>query len=74
MFKKSLRDADLPEYYSLHSLRHTYATHLRSKGVPLDIVQKLLGDSSSKTTDDFYDHSIALHFRTQADMVDFDDD
>ena len=72
-FKHYIRKAGLSEQYSLHSLRHTYATHLRQKGVPLDIVQKLLGHASSRTTDESYDHSVALHFRAQADLIDFDE-
>lgn len=73
-FKKYIRKAGLPEHYSLHSLRHTYATYLRQQGVPLDIVQRLLGHSSSRITEAHYDHTVALHFRAQADLVDFEDD
>ncbi|MBT5874227.1 MAG: site-specific integrase [Candidatus Latescibacteria bacterium] len=69
-FKTEIRKAGLPESYSLHSLRHTYATHLQEKGVPRDIVQKLLGHSSPVTTG-IYDHSEALHFREYADKADF---
>jgi len=71
-FKWYIRKLGLPESYSLHSLRHTYATYLRKRGVPVDIVQKLLGHASSRTTSENYDHSIALHFRAQADLVDFE--
>ena len=69
-FKRILSLADLPDEYSLHSLRHTYATHLREKGVPRDIIQSLLGHSSPDTTT-IYDHSDALYFRQFDDMVDF---
>jgi hypothetical protein len=37
-------------------------------------VQKLLGHSSPRTTSENYDHSIAVHFRAQADLVDFEDE
>jgi integrase len=67
-----LQIAGLPDEYSLHSLRHTYATHLREKGVPRDIIQSLLGHSSPDTTT-IYDHSDALYFRQFADMVDFEE-
>ncbi len=33
-----------------HTLRHCYATHLNNMGVPLDMVQKLLGHSNIQTT------------------------
>jgi integrase len=71
-FKEYTRAAGLPEHYSLHSLRHTYATHLRKKGVPLDIIFRLLGHSSPAVTSAHYDHTIALHFRAQADLIDFE--
>jgi len=71
-FKKFIRKAELNEIYTLHSLRHTYATLLREKGISLDVVQKLLGHSSFRTTDENYDHSSAIAFRSQADLVDFE--
>lgn len=73
-FKQFIRAAVLPDHYSLHSLRHTYATYLRQQGVPLDLVQKLIGHKSPLTTAENYDHSIALHFREQADLVDFEEE
>ena len=38
----------------LHDLRHTYATYLLSKGVPIKYVQEQLGHSSAKMTLDVY--------------------
>lgn len=38
----------------LHDLRHTYATYLLSKGVPIKYVQEKLGHSSAKMTLDVY--------------------
>jgi len=73
-FKKLIRKAGLNDIYTLHSLRHTYATMLREKGVPLDIVQKRLGHSSYRTTDENYDHSSAIAFRSQADLVNFEEE
>jgi integrase len=70
-FKKYVRRAGLPDRYSLHSCRHTYTTYLRSKGVPQDVIQRLLGHTSTSTTD-IYDHSDALFFRQFADMVDYE--
>lgn len=73
IFKEYLRLAGLPERYSLHSCRHTYVTHLRSKGIPQDVIQRLVGHSSPQTTD-IYDHSDALFFRQFADLVDYEED
>ena len=47
VFKKWAKKADLSERYSVHSLRHTYATRLyRSSDYNLRMVQKQLGHSS----------------------------
>ena len=66
--------AKLPESFTLHSLRHTYVTYLREKGVPIDIVQRLVGHTSPMMTWDTYDHTEALSFRQFANMVRFEDD
>lgn len=41
---------ELPKGVKWHALRHTYASHLAMKGVPLKAVQELLGHSSIETT------------------------
>ena len=49
--KKVMKLAGLPPHYSVHSLRHTYATLLyRSSGNNLRLVQQQLGHSSVQTT------------------------
>ncbi|TFB09056.1 integrase, partial [Candidatus Marinimicrobia bacterium MT.SAG.3] len=45
--KKAMKLSSLPSHYSVHSLRHTYATLLyRSSGNNLRLVQQQLGHSS----------------------------
>ena len=41
---------------TLHTLRHTYATHLLKQGVDVKTVSELLGHHSTKMTLDVYAH------------------
>ncbi len=49
-FKKVSLAAGLPAYINLHSLRHTFASHLIMQGEHLLTVSKLLGHSDIKVT------------------------
>lgn len=42
--------------FAPHTFRHTYATGLLRRGVPVEVVQKLLGHASIATTSDTYAH------------------
>jgi len=58
IFKARAREAGLPEHYSIHSLRHTFATRLyRASGYNLRLVQKELGHSNIQTTTVYSDVS-----------------
>jgi integrase/recombinase XerD len=51
MFQKYLRAAGLiPKGYSLHSLRHTFASELLNAGMRLECLQQLLGHDSIEIT------------------------
>jgi integrase len=54
-FQKLLAEAGLP-HMRFHDLRHSAATILLSMGVPVKVVQEILGHSNISTTLNIYAH------------------
>jgi site-specific recombinase XerD len=59
VFYNAQERAGLPDKGGIHSLRHSFATHLLESGVEITAVQRLLGHSSLSTT------SVYLHVRQE---------
>lgn len=50
VFKTGMKKAKINKNIGIHSLRHSYATHLMESGVDMVFIQKLLGHKDVKTT------------------------
>jgi site-specific recombinase XerD len=63
--------AKVKDLTKIHSLRHTYASHLVMKGVDLPTVQKLMGHSDIQTTM-IYSHLAPDHLADAVEKLEFE--
>ncbi len=62
-FHAALKQSGLNKRASVHTLRHSWATHLLEAGVNLRLIQEWLGHSSPATT------SVYTHLTVKAEQL-----
>ncbi|MDP8246444.1 MAG: site-specific integrase [Candidatus Hinthialibacter antarcticus] len=73
-FKRLIEQSGLPttgeDKVTAHTLRHTFASNLVMKGIPLYTVAQLLGHSNTETTK-LYSHLAPGHLKNAVDCLEF---
>lgn len=69
VLRQSTGRAGIKKIITLHTLRHSYATHMLEAGVNLRYIQEILGHRSSKTTE-IYTHVQSSDYRKLINPMD----
>ena len=67
--QRAAQRAGVTKHICIHSLRHTFATHLLEQGVNLKVIQKLLGHTSMHSTA-IYLHLAKVDFKNVQSPID----
>ncbi|MDF9795357.1 integrase/recombinase XerD [Catalinimonas alkaloidigena] len=69
ILRRARKAAGIQKNATVHTLRHSYATHLLEAGTDLRYIQVLLGHNSSKTTE-IYTHVSSTHIKRISSPLD----